>query len=519
MGSPWEKVRPTPQTHALTTRGPQSLAVVGDGPSASATLKPGSITVPSVRYPTYSNIRCPDDLPSAMPGHLLAAAAPVGSQARTSGTPPTGNRGVTGLDVRNGRIMQEYNTDLQTLSTRMIAYEQMRRSDPAFAAMEALITLPVLQAQYRVVAGDDTAFADFVEWNLNDGLTHSLSQTLRTAILAVMYGFSWHYKRFEQKPQGYWGWRSFAERERATVYQWKFDGDGSFDGLVQYGRDPATGQMVTTDYATDELIVWTWRGEAGNPEGMGAFRQAYKPYKYKEAFEEFAAIRIERQACGLPMATGPEMGYDETEEQNVHEQLSNLRTAHDAGIVVPSGWTVEFLDLGGADVPFESHIERQHSAMLQTILAQFVGLGSGGDSGAYALSRDSSNLFLMSLEAIADWMCETFNRYAIPQLAGYNGAVDGEKMPKLAHGKVGVRDMDRFTRAIRNVFDSKVVLPPEVDAYVREELGLPEATQTTADVPGNPANDTGSQVNDEEAAPMRQAPPVVPVPVQAAPGA
>jgi phage gp29-like protein len=260
--------------------------------------------------------------------------------------------------------------------------------------------------------------------------------------------------------------------------------------------------MVTTDYATDELIVWTWRGEAGNPEGMGAFRQAYKPYTYKQTFEEFAAIRIERQACGLPMATGPEIGYDETEEANVHEQLSNLRTAHDAGLVVPSGWTVEFLDLGGADVPFESHIERQHSAMLQTILAQFVGFGSGGDSGNNALSRDSSNFFLMSLEAIADWMCETFNRYAIPQLAGYNGAVDGEKMPKLAHGKVGVRDLDRFTRAIRNVFDSKVILPPEVDAYVREELGLPAATQTTADVPGNPSSDTGSQVNDEDAQPM-----------------
>ncbi|MHB8993964.1 MAG: phage portal protein family protein [Armatimonadota bacterium] len=131
------------------------------------------------------------------------------------------------------------------------------------------------------------------------------------------------------------------------------------------------------------------------------------------------------------------------------------------------------LELGSADVPFESHIERQHMSILETCLVQFVGFGSGKGGGSFGLSRDSSNLFLMSLEAIADWLCDNVNQYMIPQLARYNG-VTGE-LPKLAHGKVGVRDLDKFARAVTMLYKTSqgVMLPPEVEDYAREVIGLP----------------------------------------------
>ncbi|MEN6546007.1 MAG: hypothetical protein ABFE07_08210 [Armatimonadia bacterium] len=66
---------------------------------------------------------------------------------------------------------------------------------------------------------------------------------------------------------------------------------------------------------------------------------------------------------------------------------------------------MKMLELSNADVPFESHIERQHMSILETCLVQFVGFGRG-EGGSFDLSRDSSNLFLMSLEAIADWLCD-----------------------------------------------------------------------------------------------------------------
>ncbi|MEN6546006.1 MAG: hypothetical protein ABFE07_08205 [Armatimonadia bacterium] len=61
----------------------------------------------------------------------------------------------------------------------------------------------------------------------------------------------------------------------------------------------------------------------------------------------------------------------------------------------------------------------------------------------------------------------------IPQLARYNG-VTGE-LPRLAHGKVGVRDLDEFARAVTTLYkiSQGVILPPEVEDYAREVIGLP----------------------------------------------
>jgi len=341
------------------------------------------------------------------------------------------------------------------------------------AAMEAIISLPIRHADWRIEPGDDKELSALIEDNLFNDLSHSFDDLLRESLLAVLYGFTVHEKVFEKKDGGFLGWRKFAERNRATVQEWQFDSTGGLAGIVQRGVNPNDGMPVTVSIPIKKLIVWTWRKESGNPEGIGAFRQAYKHWMYKQYFEEFAAIRIERQACGIWVATGPPEGYDKTERDNVIAILKNLRSASDASLVKPPGWEIEMIEPGPADVPFESHIERQHQSMLQTVLGQFVGLAQGGDTGAWALSRDSSTFFLMSLEAVADWFCSFFNRYAIDQLVRYN---TNEKMknPRLVHGPLGVRDPFTLARALNRLFDPKVPLPEDVERYAREELGLPE---------------------------------------------
>jgi hypothetical protein len=425
---------------------------------------------------TLKAIVHPDDLP------IVAIAAAAGNKDAKA---VFGETGVSGLDMRGGRIYQEYNSKLQNLQNRMTAYEEMRRSDSALAAMEALITLPIRQASWALEYGDDKKLSEDIEWNLFDpgGMTHSFDDTLREAVLGVLYGFAVHQKVFEEKPLrgGYIGWRKFAERERSTIQKWQFDATGGLRGIEQRGRNPETEQTTDVEIPIERLIVWTWRKEAGNPEGLGAFRQAYKHWYTKGVLETFAAIRIERQACGIPYAVPPPEGADENDFDRVMAMLQRVRTAEDGAMIAPNGWTVGLLTLGPADVPFESHIERQHQSMLQTVLGQFVGLGQGGDSGAWALSRDSSSFFLLSLEGIADWLCECFNRYAIRQICRYNRPETGGKLPRLVHGKVGVRDLDALTRALARIYNEKVSFPSEIEEYIRIEYDLPELPEVAAD--------------------------------------
>lgn len=389
--------------------------------------------------------------------------------------------GMTGLNATDGRIYQEYNEDIQSLSDRMSVFEEMRRSEPAFAACEWLISIPLAQAPYWFEPGDRkdercVLFSEFLNWNLTQGLTRPFGETAREAAMGIFYGFTWAYPRYEYKRfngKVFTGWRQFAPRSRATVYQWRLDDDGGLRGLYQYGTVPSTGEPKMVVYDIEEIIIWTWRGDNGDPEGLGAYRQAYKPYSYLTAFEEFAAIRVERQSCGIPIATGPIGGYDTADGIKVLAIINNIRAGHDAGIVVPEGWTIAMLDVGAADVPFGDHIERQRRNIFKTVGAQFVELSQGDGNGSNALSRDASSTFYEGLNYMADWVCQGVNAYAVPRLMERNPReLTGEKQPRLMHGRVGVRDLERYARAIELPFRDKSQIPQETIAQFAELAGL-----------------------------------------------
>lgn len=392
--------------------------------------------------------------------------------------PLPSTEGTTGLNASQGRVYAEYNSDLQSLADRMTRYEEMRRSEPAFAICENLTTIPLANTSYWFEPGDrqdpkSVRFAEFLNWNLTESLTRSFSETMREAALSIFYGFTWCYPRYEPKyfdGRIWTGWRQFAPRSRATVYKWDFADDGGLQGLVQYGKLPTTGETRYVYYGIEEILLWTWRGDNLDPEGLGAFRQAYKPYSYLEAFEEFAAIRIERTACGVPMATCAG-GINTEDRDEVHAILQAIRTGEDLGIVVPDGWEIVMLDLGDADVPFGEHIERQHQKILQTVLAQFVALSQGGAEGSNALSKDASQTFFDNLNYGADFLCDVVNRYAVPRLWAMNLDA-GTRQPRLMHGRVGVRDLERYTRAMQLPFKAGTEIPPEILGPWFEMMGV-----------------------------------------------
>jgi len=390
-----------------------------------------------------------------------------------------GEEGVTGLKTAGGRIRREYNADLATMSDRVERFDEMRKSDTACASLEGLLSLPIREADWWIEPGDFPDEADMIARNLGtDGysgtMTMAWDDLLREALLSPLYGFGVHEKVFEEQDGGWLGWRKFAERDRRTIGRWLFDETGGLAGLVQRGYSPGESTYKTVEFdSMDKLIVWTWRREAGDPEGLGMLRQAYKAFRYKEAFEEFAAIRIERQACGIPTAVGPEQGYSDETMNEILDLLGRLRTGEQTGLVAPAGWVFDMLTLGPADVPFESHLEREHQYILQSGAAGFVGLGQGGDTGAWALSRDLSSIFMLMLNAVADWLCNYFNRYAISQIMRYNAVSLGDgDLPRLQHGSVAVRDPRVFAEALKIIFDPNLEIPEDVEATFRQMMGL-----------------------------------------------
>jgi hypothetical protein len=357
----------------------------------------------------------------------------------------------------------------------MDRYEEMRRSESAFAVIEALISLPVRAAEWHVEPGDDPELADLIERNLMEGMTHSWDEFQRQALLAPLYGFTVHEKVFQVFPGGYLGWRKFAERTRSTIDEWHFDETGGLAGITQIGYAPDTGDQIDQYIPIEKLKVWTWRPDKGNPEGLGAYRQAFKAYSFKQAFEEFAAIRIERAAIGIPVAEAmDDLDPNASDQTEVLAMMRRFRTGEDCGFIKPEGWSVEIIWPGPADVPFEAHLERQHTSILQTVLGQFVGYAQGGNTGAWSLSKDASSIFLLSAGTIANWLADGFNRHCIDQIILANRPGFTGKKPRLAHGKIGIRDFSDIATILQAVKDPNTPLPADIEDFVRDELGIPE---------------------------------------------
>jgi hypothetical protein len=418
-------------------------------------------------------------------GKRILAAAGVASNPSVTPFAEKSTEGFTGLSVTQGRVYQEYNTDLQDLTSRMTTYKEMRYSDTAVGSIEMLLSLPLAQTEFYIEPGDDKEFADNLQWNLQYGLMQPhdgqpgrpFSWVIREASLAVLQGFAWHYQKFAtlQGPNGsFVGWQEIAPRLQETVYQWDFDEEGHVVGVVQYGTNPRTGEPQYVYYRRDEVLLWSWLDDGGNPEGLGALRRAYRAYKQKDEFQTYAAIRIERQACGIPIAIAPDgVELTSTEATAVVDLMRSIRTGHDCGGAAPFGWEIKMLELGDASVPFEGHIERQHQAILQTTGTQMIGFGQGGDPGSNALIKGAGDWYSdVILECVADWICDTFNCEAIPDCARRNGST-AKKPAMLRHGKVAVKNVAEYTRSLAAIFQKQgAEMPADANTTWRQRMGV-----------------------------------------------
>lgn len=404
--------------------------------------------------------------PNGQPTEIAAAIGPVSEL------------GITGLSATDGMISDDYNSELSDLTTRMQRFEEMRRSDPAMAVIENLISLPCRAAKWRLEPGDDPKFAKRLWQDMQDGMSHSFDELLRQALLAPLYGFTVHEIVGQQKADGFEGIRKFAERGRQTIERWKFDQHGGVQGLEQEGYRLDNDYYVNIKIPIERLVIWTWREDCGNPEGLGVFRQAYKPIRIGEQLQEMAGMRVERTCIPYPVWTPPSFNLNQADRDLVLALCDRMLAGENVGIIEPLGWKLRLEWGGPADVPFQDMIEWMHMTALQSVLGQFAGFGSGQSSAGSGNAAESATIFMENMNAISDWVCETFNRHVIPKVMEWNRGTrwlkkTSVRQPKLAHSRVGMRNLDAFGRLIRAIMDRNTLMVPDLMSSLLEQAGLP----------------------------------------------
>lgn len=144
-------------------------------------------------------------------------------------------------------------------------------------------------------------------------------------------------------------------------------------------------------------------------------------------------------------------------------------------MTMPVGCEVEKFESDRKLTEFLGLIQHHDSLMSRAFLTQFMNLGQEGSGGSFALSKDQSNLFLMSIMSLLEDIAEVFNTQVIPQLIDWNFGT--KKYPKLIFSPFS----DTIRSAIMDTFKSLMAarfpqISPEfalkMEESVAEELGI-----------------------------------------------
>jgi hypothetical protein len=234
------------------------------------------------------------------------------------------------------------------------------------------------------------------------------------------------------------------------------------------------------------------RSHKNNPEGRALLRNAYRSWYFAKRLQEIEVIGVERNIAGMPVMEVPlDVAQPSTPEArsalaSYQDLVRKVRVDKYVGVVVPAsenhegktGYKFSLMSASGkSTVDTDPIIRRYESRIAMSVLGEFIMLGMD-KVGSFALSSTKTELFAVALSAIADDICEVFNRTAIPRLMRLNG-VPQELWPELRHGDIEQADINQLMGYVVQGVQSGAIVPDEtLDKFMREYGSLPAREST-----------------------------------------
>jgi len=396
---------------------------------------------------------------------------------RSGDRPKLRELGASGQRWRNIIGGDEYNPELMG-HNGYVVYDKMRRSDATVSQLLQIRKTPVLEADWWVDSADpedETANmqAEFVHQNMFHWMSTGWLQTLTEILTMLDFGYSFFEKVFdyyEWKGERRVIWKKLATRSVTDVVEWNYDNHGGPKSARMTNFEGGVDVVIPID----DLLVFSFRKEAGNVEGRSALREVYKHWYYKENLYKIDAIQKERHGIGIPVIKLPP-NFIPSDKELADELGRNLRTNEWAHIVLPPFWEVEFAEVRGQTVDVMTSIAHHDMKILDSGLASFSNTLAEGDA------KTNMDMFMKSSRYIADTVREVMNLYAIPQLVSHNW-MDVTEFPVLRARHIGeVTDLRTMSFTIRNLIGASAIVPDDkLEDYLRDLNDLPRRDPDTS---------------------------------------
>ncbi|MFE7746862.1 DUF935 family protein [Nocardia sp. NPDC057455] len=395
-------------------------------------------------------------------------------------------------------------------------YRRMASEDSRVLSVLEAIGLPILRTEWRIDPnGARDEVTEFVANNLGlpiVGAEAPSSQPrikgrfqwgehIETALLKLRDGHQYFEQLYRVGDDGRAYLRKLAPRPSTTITRIHVAQDGGLESIEQ--RPPVGGKLLypltTVEIPVSRLVVYRRKPEPGDWVGRSLLRPAYKNWLLKDEFMRIEAAAARRNGIGVPVMHAPP-GADEATIRSYQKMASRYRGGETSGLGLPHDAKAALLGVSGNLPDIRRAIEYHDKSIALVGLAHFLNLDRGG---SYALASVQADVFVQSVQSIAESIRRTAQAHVVEDLVDINFGED-EPTPRLVFDEIGSRQ-DLTASALKILIDAGLILPdPRLDAFVRQQYGMP------------PAEPDEEPVDDAVQTPAPAAPPAAPVPVPAA---
>lgn len=399
-----------------------------------------------------------------------------------------GEKGTTGLSVWAGQVHDEFLRELRG-KEGLKRYSEMRLNSPIIGAMLYYHEMAVRKVSWNFAVRNDRKAkderVDFLNY-CRENMTQSWNEFISEALSFIWAGYSLFWVNYKRDDSNGLIWDNFSPRAQNTVQEWLLNYPGSryYDPNKRNGEILGFVQSAPPTYASDELrmerlLHFRTRVERNNPEGISLLRNAWVPYYFAKNLQSIEAIGFERDLNGMPVLKMPQGANANEDDPNSDASkanmiVRNLRIDEQGGVVLPFEWELQLLSSTGRGfAAIGATIQRYESRMLMAMLSQFIMLGQDG-VGSLALSKDSTSIAEMIVNATADIIAETFTKQELPRILKLNG-YDPTGIC-LEHSPAGDTDLAAFADFLQKAGDRITKLPAD-ELWLRQMAGMPEVSE------------------------------------------
>lgn len=302
-------------------------------------------------------------------------------------------------------------------------YNKMLLDDQVAAAFNLKLNIIISRKmRFEETAENQQEIVKFFERNIQDLISGTWLQALRTILMGKAYGYSISEKIFrEAEIDGKLRW--IIHKINPKPYD-SFVMDVDKWGNLKAIRQDIEGRgLGGKKLNMDKFIIYVNKPEIDPIWGQSDLKPAYASYWYKDITNKYWAIYLERSAGGfITVSPGADAGnLQESVRTDLEKTIKNITGK--TGILLPKGYEAKIV-MHDETEAFQHRIEYADKQTARSILIpNLLGFSEQGKVGSYSQSQTQLDVFMMLIREEGEYLADILNEQLFSQLAWWNFGV------------------------------------------------------------------------------------------------